>query len=86
MFGVSGSVLLWLESYLSGRSSYVNLSEGHSAVAFSSSSVVVTQGSVLEPNLFLMYIAPVAKIAAAFGICIHQYADDTQLYIKFTAK
>ena len=32
-----------------------------------------------------MYIAPIAKIAVASGVCIHQYADDTQLYIKFTA-
>ena len=33
-----------------------------------------------------MYIASIAKIAAAFGVCMHQYGDDTQLYIKFTAK
>ena len=83
MFGVSGSVSLWLESYLSGRSSYVRLGERQSTIA--SSSVGVPQGSVLGPILFSMYIAPIAKIAAAFGVCIHQYADDTQLY-KFTAK
>ena len=41
---------------------------------------------MLGPNLFSMYIAPIAKIAAALGVCIHQYSDDTQLYIKFTAK
>ena len=84
MFGVSGSVLLWLESYLSGGSSYVKRGEGQSTVA--SSSVGVSQGSVLGPNLFSMYIAPIAKIAAAFGVCMHQYADETQLYIEFTAK
>ena len=33
-----------------------------------------------------MYIAPIAKIAAAFRVCIHQYADNTQFYIKLTAK
>ena len=76
--------MLWLESYLSGRSSYVKLGEGQSTIA--SSSVGVPQGSVLGPNLFSMYIAPNAKIAAAFAVCIYQYADDTQLYKKFTAK
>ena len=86
MFGVSGSVLHWLESYLSGRSNYVKLGEGQSTVASSSSSVGVPQGSVLGPNLFSMYITPIVKIAAAFGVGIHQYADDTQLYIKFMAK
>ena len=27
-----------------------------------------------------------SSFLAAFGVCIHQYADNTQLYIKFTAK
>ena len=41
----------------------------------------VSQGSVLGPILFTLYVAPVANVILSFGMSQHKYADDSQLYI-----
>ena len=38
---------------------------------------------MLGPLLFDLYTADVIKIAESFGIQIHCYADDVQLYIHY---
>ena len=43
----------------------------------------VPQGSVLGPILFTIYSSPVANIARKYGLYVHAYADDTQLYVPF---
>lgn len=80
--GLSGSVLQWFTSYLSGRSFCV------SANQIKSESVNllcgVPQGSVLGPILFLLYLIPLGKIIQRFrDVSYHLYADDIQLYCSF---
>ena len=78
-FGISGSALLWISTYLEHRSFYVKVDDASSEVF--SSDIGVPQGSVLGPLLFSLYVAPVSNIIESHGISYHQYADDTQLYI-----
>ena len=41
------------------------------------------QGSILGPILFLLYISEIESIAKLYGLKIHLFADDMQLYISF---
>jgi len=42
---------------------------------------VVTQGSVLGPILFMIYVSPIASIVSSHGVNQQQYSDDTQLFV-----
>ena len=81
-FGITGTALKWLDSYLSHRTQTVKIGDSFSTkhkLLFG-----VPQGSVLGPVLFSLYSSPVAKIARKYGLCVQLYADDTQLYLSFT--
>ena len=79
-FGITGSALLWLKTYLEDRSQYVRIGNDRSSVV--SCEFGVPQGSVLGPALFSAYVAPIAGVISSFGVHHTQYADDTQLYIE----
>ena len=81
-FGVSGSVLTWLKSYLTGRYQCVRVGQASSSHTLCHTGV--PQGSVLGPILFSCYISPISFIANTFGVGIQQYADDTQLYVSLS--
>ncbi len=73
-FGVSGSLLKWLESYLSNRSQRVVINGKDSN--WRSINAGVPQGSILGPLLFLIYVNDLVD-----GLSSDQsmYADDTSL-------
>ena len=79
-FGVTGSALHLISSYLIGRSQYVKV--GEYAAPTTLCTLGVPQGSVLGPLLFTAYIAPVSDVIESYGIRHHKYADDITLYIR----
>lgn len=82
-FAIRGSVIDWIQSFITNRSQTVSF-----AGDVSTESVVtcgVPQGSVLGPILFLLYTADVTNIALRCGLNVHSYADDTHLYVHCDA-
>jgi len=80
-FGLRGTVLQWIQSYLSDRTFPVVYGDVLSFVVHVACSV--PQGSVLGPLFFIMYMADLAGRAVKYGMSLHAYADDTQLYLHF---
>ena len=78
-FGIMGTALAWLQSFLAKRTQQV-VFNGHSSSKVTVASGV-PQGSVLGPLLFLLYTADIPLIASEHRIEAHVYADDGQLYL-----
>ena len=77
-FGLGGQACSWFDSYISGRSQSVRL--GGTSSSKTSVRFRIPQGSVLGPVLYVLYTADVARIVESFGLQVHLYADDTQIY------
>jgi len=80
LFRLSGLVIDWLESYLTGCTSYASAGNCRSSTVYCKTGV--PQGSVLGPVLYSVFTTPVSRLISAFNVLRHQYADDTQLYIS----
>ena len=76
-YGVSGSALGWMRSYLEERSQFVMLQSSRSSTQHLDTGV--PQGSCLGPFLFCIYVSTLANVIPN-NVLFHQYADDTQLY------
>ena len=61
-FGIQGTALSWIETFVRGRTQRVSFAGRHSSS--SPATCGVSQGSVLEPVLFLLYTADASTIAA----------------------
>ena len=80
-FGISGSALNWIESYLSNRTQRIYI-DGVLSSNFNLQ-FGVPQGSCLGPLLFSLYASKLFKIVESHLPNSHCYADETQLYIAF---
>ena len=72
-YGVRGTPLKWLESYLKDRKCYVELGSHTSRI--NTFNIGVPQGSILGPTLFLIYINNLPKISETLQTQL--FADDT---------
>ena len=78
VFGIDGTVLSWVQSYLTGRTQSVVVAGLQSQP--SPLNLGVPQGSVLGPVFFIMYTQPLSDVINNFSVSHVSYADDTQLY------
>jgi len=77
-YGITGDVLGWMTTYLTGQTQAVYFNG-----EFSTTTVVtcgIPQGSVLGPLNFILYSADVLQVIAIHGLSVHGYADDLQIY------
>src|SRR6218665_528852 len=77
-FGFSGTLLLWLRSFLSERSLCVV--HGSYRSSWVPAPFGLPQGSVLAPLLFIIYTSDLASLLASHALLAQLYADDVQAY------
>jgi len=82
-FGLSGTALSLLSSYLSNRTQSILIGDELSSPVTLTTGV--PQGSILGPLLFSLYTAPLEHLLKKKGVSFHFYADDTQIYMSFSA-
>ena len=79
VYGITGNVLNWFRSYLTGRIQRVVIED--SVSVDHERDFGVPQVSVLGPRMYCMYTRPVSDIVQRHGLSRHSYADDTQFYM-----
>ena len=77
-YGVHGSILSWLQAFLTDRSQYVIIDNTKSYATSS-----VPQGTVLAPLLFLMYVN---ELPTCVQNKVRLYADDVLIYSYINSK
>ena len=77
-FGIVGTALSWIQTYLTSRIQRVKYNGGVSESGLLSCGV--PQGSVLGPLFFSLYTTDVFHLVEKQHFHIHGYADDLQIY------
>ncbi|MCP4509242.1 MAG: reverse transcriptase family protein [Fuerstiella sp.] len=83
-FGLTGVVLEWIRSFLTDRTQEV--AYGGQLSATQPLLFGVPQGSVLGSLLYVLYTAELTHVVARHGMNLHQYADDSQVYISVAVR
>ena len=78
-YGLSGTILDWLRTYVEGRTQAVHMCGSMSSTRRVTCGVPL--GSVLGPLLFTLYTADIEAIVRSFSLKHHTYADDNKIYI-----
>ena len=90
MFGIQGTALKWIESYLTVRTQRVAIGDLGTDLGACSALVTLTygipQGSVLGPIMFTLYTVPLSKIYRKHNITYQLYVENQQMYISFKLK
>ena len=81
-YGISGTALNWVRSYLSNRVQRLKLLDKLGEPF--KTDYGVPQGSVLGPLLFTLYTTPLSSVISRHTICHHLYADDTHIYLSLS--
>ena len=77
-YGLNGTVLKWISSYLNDCTQFVQY--GVSTSTQRHITCGVPQRSVLGPILFLLYTADLQRVVEQHRLLPHLYADGTQIY------
>ena len=77
-YGIRGTPLAWISSYLSNRQQYVQVHGFDSS--YNSIKCGVPQGSVLGPLLFIIYINDLFNSANSLSFIL--FADDTNIFFR----
>ena len=79
--GITDTADQWLQSYLGNRQQCVTIKgELSQPVSLTKG---MPQRPILGPKGYPPYVSQVFHIARQHGVCIHIYANDTQLYVDF---
>ena len=81
-YGISGTALNWVRSYLSNRVQRVKLLDKLEETFKTDDGV--PQGSVLGPLLFTLNTTPLSSVISRHNICHHLHAADTQIYLSLS--